>query len=125
MKQLLLIFICVLFVFNSKAQDTSYYDGVAVSLDSIGIDTAHYYPSFGLGSTMTIRKDTVPVIMAVSDTSLRKADMPLLWQQRGYSVGNRFFIDTYLDEDKKPLGKNIIVWMSMPTESTNRKYIGL
>ena len=113
MKQLLLIFICVLFVFNSKAQDTSYYDGVTLPLDSIGIDTTHYYPSLGLSHSMTIRNDTIPVIMIMSDTSINGYGG--VWQQRGYAVSGLYRY-TYLDKNKQSIDKNIVVWMSQQIE---------
>ena len=115
MKQLLLIFICVLFVFNSKAQDTSYLphglyiDTLIMTNGKIQADT-----------NWSIYYDTIPVIMIVSDTSIKLHSK--IWQQRGYSISDAFS-DNYLDENKKPLSKNIVVWLAQTIAPFKSKYI--
>ena len=75
-----------------------------------------------------IRPDTTRVIMLVSDTSaievycvpLDKGDtvrydmkqlvFNKVWWQYGYMVNIFNYEPSYLDENKKPLGKNIVLW---------------
>ena len=70
------------------------------------------------------KEDTVKCIMLVCDTSLqhynnfdcvnciRSGYNPVVTWQIGYSYHTDLIHVGYLDEAKKPLSKNIIVWMS-------------
>lgn len=106
--------------FCGKAQITLGITGTA--------DTAHKPTYFQYNGTLKMNTsyptDTVKCIMLVCDTSLqhynnfdcmnciRSGYNPLVTWQIGYSYHTDLIHIGYLDENKKPLSKNIIVWMS-------------
>ena len=134
MKNLLFIglLICSL---SSKGQsfDTSFLHGLtAADSGKIHLGILNNY-----GAEM---KDTIPVILLVIDTAAHgsnsfKTTNPIAYWIKGYAertlvygnvpcttngsityyincMGWTPILETYLDADKKPLSKNIIVWMS-------------
>jgi hypothetical protein len=71
----------------------------------------------GLNSSVFIIKpeiDTIRVVMIVSDTS--KLGSRYLFTMRGYVAISKWSVYDYLDEWKKPISKNYVVW-----QSSNRK----
>ena len=106
-------------------------------ISNVYLDTS-YHPSFRLATRPQVN-DTVKCIMLVCDTSVRYSKFAsevaftlppkiLRYDSIPMSVDNSvewmlgyfYHIDrwhvSYLDENKKPLPKNIIVWMSKNTE---------
>ena len=82
---------------NSLKSDTSYYIG------AIEADTSWMMPVF----------DTVKVIMLVCDTS-KASSYLVVYSKKGYARVQRYFYSPpiYLDEKKRRLSKNIIVWQA-------------
>ena len=95
-------------------------------ISNIYSDTS-YHSSFRLVTRPQVN-DTVKCIMLIADTcncyhGQKTTDMKEALQWEGFSYyihGYAYYTDLihikYLDENKKPLSKNIIVWMSKNTE---------
>jgi len=105
--------------------------GQSITLEGHGyIDTLRLYNGnytfWGYDTLVQIKRvDTVKIVMLISDTSYYRN--PMAWWKFGYQV-NKFIPEHwadfdrqvmvhwelvgYLDDKKKPLSKNIIVWQT-------------
>lgn len=132
MKKLLtLLLLCPAFCFSQKrGGDTtaSKKDSGLYILNKDGFTTT---PSLILGSgigttwaTTTPTQDTIRVMLLVCDTAfiMRLYNKPVCWWQYGYEVVDlyetkltvAYYVQSqnYLDQNKKPLSKSIVVWMA-------------
>lgn len=125
MKTILSIVTCFGFLICKSQKITPKYAPDTISMEYIGVKL----------DSFELKHDTIPCIMLVTDTcncykGQATYDLVNALRQQGFSYYiNGFYVwdsyrfneipPSYLDADKKPLSKNIVIWMAMPTKTVN------
>ena len=113
MKQLLL----PLFLFFAACVQGQKGDTIIKTLTISESDAFYWKIQGDYKWTQLPKSDTIKVIIQVCDTTdYGFYTLNGVWWERGYRVTKTEYVNgvqktvTYLDERKKPLGKNILVW---------------